>query len=918
MDFFGLSTQLDALPAAGDSAAAAAGTAVTRAWYLRQRDTRRALAECDAAQSLLATLPEHQARAAAARIALIRSEAAWLFDDNERAQRLLDQARQGFKALNDFIGVGDACLCEASLLDLRGGDSLAVIRRAAAAYARSGDALRIALADTWLACIESAAAPEPAALRWNANLERTRRMNHPGLDTFVEGALGSQAYQRGDLAGTVQHFERSFDAALLAGQLFSAITVAQNLGIAFSTLGDDEGALQWVQKARDLVAPTGWPYASNWCLAQSASVLIGMGRAEAAHEMLVQGMPLLERSSASRNYALATQVFAEVELARSAPQQALDWCERSQRAAAVLGFPDLESGALRYKAQALSLLDRPEDAMAAALAALGIARERNHLRHESTVLHAMATIARVHGLPLPQGCEAASAALHYLRLAFEAHGRIAGAVLPHEWHAEMSQDLQAAGDLPAALEHQRLATAVLEQAQQRKAISLAIGMQVRHRTETTRAEAAHQRALVQASEERLELLKASHMTLEKLAVIGQEITRGLDADAVYATLARHLGSLLDAASMAVWRISNADPSRIVLVWGLEDGRSLPAAELDIADEDAHTVRCLRERRELQIDSAADEATIQTLPQTADRRSALFVPLIAGDEVLGVLSIQSARDHAYSERERQVLRSLAASTAVALANGAQAERLAQVQRELEHQRMQGLLVHAGKMVAVGRLASGVVHEMSHPVGTLLLLAEAMADSLQGRDDVAAADARNLQREAERLAQIVRRLRNFARADSPQLALHDLRSVLADARTLYGPRLAMEHIACDDRVPALTIWADTERLSLAIANLVFNAADAMDGRSDKRLWISASLRREHIALSVRDNGPGLSDAVKARLFEPFFTTKPEGKGLGLGLAVSAESLAGMHGRITAANAPQGGAEFTIELALDIPAT
>jgi two-component system C4-dicarboxylate transport sensor histidine kinase DctB len=233
-------------------------------------------------------------------------------------------------------------------------------------------------------------------------------------------------------------------------------------------------------------------------------------------------------------------------------------------------------------------------------------------------------------------------------------------------------------------------------------------------------------------------------------------------------------------------------------------------------------------------------------------------------------------------------------------------------------MQGLLVHAGKMVAVGRLASGLMHEMSHPVGTLLLLAGSMAEALQSRDDDTAADARDLQREAERLAQIVRRLRDFARAESPQLASHDLRTVLADARTLYGPRLAMERIACDDGVPALTIWADTERLSLAIANLVFNAADAMEGGSDKRLWISAMRQGDRVALSVRDNGPGLSPAVAERLFEPFFTTKPEGKGLGLGLAVSAESIAGMQGRITAGNAPQGGAEFTIELAAGTPST
>jgi two-component system C4-dicarboxylate transport sensor histidine kinase DctB len=70
---------------------------------------------------------------------------------------------------------------------------------------------------------------------------------------------------------------------------------------------------------------------------------------------------------------------------------------------------------------------------------------------------------------------------------------------------------------------------------------------------------------------------------------------------------------------------------------------------------------------------------------------------------------------------------------------------------------------------------------------------------------------------------------------------------------------------------------------------------------------------VALHVDDTGPGLPDAALARLFEPFFTTKPQGEGLGLGLALSAESLAAMGGRIVAANRAEGGARFTVTMRL-----
>ena len=524
LDFFGVAAQLDALAATGASASSDAGTCLARAWYLRQRDTHRALAECEIAESKLVALTDCEARRAGARIALIRAEAAWLLGDSDRGQALLTSAREVFTDLADFVGIGDACLCEASLLDLSGGESTAAIRDAAAAYARSDDGLRVALADTWLACIESAASPDSAALRWNATLKRARSLSHPGLDTYIEGALASQAYQRGDLAGAVEHFERSFHTALQVGQLFSAITVAQNLGIAFSTLGDDEGALLWVQRARELVEPTGWPYAINWCLVQSASVLAGMSLALAAHEMLSQGLPMLERFRESRNYALATQVLAEVALARNEPAQALAWCERSSPVAARLGFPDLASGSLRFKALALSKLQRPDDAMAAAQEALAIARGQGHLRHQSTVLHAMATIARDHALPPPLGSAAPSASLHHLRAAFEVQRR-SGAGVPAEWLAEMSSDLQAVGDLAGALDHQRQATAALVQAKLDKASSLATALQVRQRTESARAEAAQQRALAQASQRQLDLLQARQATFEQGAEAGKPAAR---------------------------------------------------------------------------------------------------------------------------------------------------------------------------------------------------------------------------------------------------------------------------------------------------------------------------------------------------------------------------------------------------------
>ena len=111
--------------------------------------------------------------------------------------------------------------------------------------------------------------------------------------------------------------------------------------------------------------------------------------------------------------------------------------------------------------------------------------------------------------------------------------------------------------------------------------------------------------------------------------------------------------------------------------------------------------------------------------------------------------------------------------------------------------------------------------------------------------------------------------------------------------------------------LWVRVDAERLALALANLAFNAADAMAGHAERQLRLSLQVQPDSVTLHLDDSGPGLSPEVQARLFEPFFTTKPEGQGLGLGLAHCAEALAAMGGRLYAGNRAEGGARFSLSL-------
>jgi two-component system C4-dicarboxylate transport sensor histidine kinase DctB len=100
---------------------------------------------------------------------------------------------------------------------------------------------------------------------------------------------------------------------------------------------------------------------------------------------------------------------------------------------------------------------------------------------------------------------------------------------------------------------------------------------------------------------------------------------------------------------------------------------------------------------------------------------------------------------------------------------------------------------------------------------------------------------------------------------------------------------------------------------LVNLFSNALDAMEtaGSSPRQLVVDAGCDGARVWITVTDSGPGIPDEIRTQLFEPFFTTKPQGKGLGLGLAISEQIVREFGGQLRAESPPEGGARFIIDL-------
>jgi two-component system C4-dicarboxylate transport sensor histidine kinase DctB len=231
-----------------------------------------------------------------------------------------------------------------------------------------------------------------------------------------------------------------------------------------------------------------------------------------------------------------------------------------------------------------------------------------------------------------------------------------------------------------------------------------------------------------------------------------------------------------------------------------------------------------------------------------------------------------------------------------------------------------LVHAGKMAALGQLATGITHELTQPLGAIRTLSGNALEFMR-RGDLKAVDGNLgiMARLADQMGLIIEPLKGFARKSKAQPARTDVAIALRHALFLYDQRLRKDGVLLDNTTqPGQAIaWCDPNRLEQVLVNLIGNALDAMAGQASRRLRLAAHLSAAtsagpaQIVIDVHDSGSGMSDEVAQHLFDPFFSTKDAGAGLGLGLAISRDIVREAGGELEAHNHAQGGACFVLRV-------
>ena len=883
------------------------GVLVPLAWHLRERDTRRAMSLVREAQAVLtyARLEDGERQSIVARMRLISAEAKWLFSELHEAQELARSALQSFVELGDFVGSSDVHWLLASIAsdDHTIADADAELEQCADDASRADDQLRTDVARAFTAVRRSYRDPHHAKELWSKTLPVDTSNVHPGLATWVERVWASFAMQIGDFGRGVTISMQAHESALASGQLRRAVHSAANASDCFNYLNDYDSAFEWAQRGLNLARTTSWPMCTGACLTQMGETLRKLGQFDAARDLLHEAQEAMRPCMASRSYANTLNYLGCLENDSGQHQVALGHFQQLMHISDELRQTEFQITARTGQALALSQLGRKDDARVLAKTALKLARDKRDPLEE---IYALKVMAELHqGLAPAVRGDVADTPLFFLKQAIEVAGSIEGFLVDGGLYDLVAGEYAKAGDYERAYAEALKAGAARTTAYRKETANRAIAMQIQHRTERAREEAQHFKSLAEVEARRAEMLQQNSQTLERLSAIGREITTHIDEESVFKALDRHVHAMLDAQVLNIWLVEG---DTIKMHFGVEAGEPLEQMEVTIDSEISHAARCVREMREIYVHSTEDTLGPQHVDGTRVMLSCLFAPLAVGDTVFGVLSIQSPRENAYGERELQIFRTLLAYGSVALANAANARKLADVNIELERAKMATMLVHAGKMMAVGKLASSVVHEMSHPVGSISMLTDAIQTlRSKNRQEEALDVTLRIGREVNRLRGLILRLRKFARSDPADVEAIALHAVMDDARQLYLHQLDMESVDYREDIEPISVMVDSERLSLAVANIVLNACDAMTGRTGKSVRMKTRVDGARVRLSIRDNGPGLAPEVLERIMEPFFTTKRDG--LGLGLSISAESLASMNGAIEVTNHAEGGAEFTL---------
>jgi signal transduction histidine kinase len=244
---------------------------------------------------------------------------------------------------------------------------------------------------------------------------------------------------------------------------------------------------------------------------------------------------------------------------------------------------------------------------------------------------------------------------------------------------------------------------------------------------------------------------------------------------------------------------------------------------------------------------------------------------------------------------------------------------------ELQKAQNDVIRAEKMATVGRLTSGIAHEIGNPIGIVLgyldLLKQADLDESQRVDFIDRSE-----KEITRINGIIRQLLDMSRASTGEAKPVCMHQLLEDLVAVFSYQPTASHIKFYRTLSASNdeVFADPDQLRQVFLNILLNAVDEVNAHSGDDAWIKIlteqsttitdganQAEKSVVTVTIEDNGVGINPSHLPHIFDPFYTTKEPGKGTGLGLSVSFMIVERLGGSISVDQRRDAGAAFHVTL-------
>ncbi len=437
-------------------------------------------------------------------------------------------------------------------------------------------------------------------------------------------------------------------------------------------------------------------------------------------------------------------------------------------------------------------------------------------------------------------------------------------------------------------------------------------------------------------------LEHSYYNVERLGEIGRKITSSLSVEKIMATVYDHVNGLMDASVFGIG-IYNDELKRIEFPATYEDGQALPSYFNDINDPNRFAVLCFKEGKEYIISNLHNQY-MSYIPQVVVPHegkqpvSLIYLPLVVKEKKLGVITVQSFREKAYTDYHLFMLRNIAIYTAIALENAESYEALHHTVERL--QRTQNQLIQTEKMASLGELTAGIAHEIQNPLNFVNNFSEVNAELIeemqealsimnwqaanQIADDIKI-NLEKISRHGKRADSIVKGMLQHSQRSNGVKEPTDINALTDEYLRLayHGLRArdksfnAITKTDFDNNITRVNVVS--QDLGRVLLNLINNAYYTVSEKKRQvqngyEPTVSVTTFREngHIEIKVKDNGNGISQKILDKIFQPFFTTKPTGQGTGLGLSLAYDIITKGHGGQIWVNTEEGeGSEFVIQL-------